>query len=99
MSMITSKNKLYSALESINTPLDNLMVTVTYDDSHLPQSCSADLELSKYGGRITHWPEHLFEFQFHDLHSGDVVFLDTMEFKDQECVSLFIMELLTERLK
>jgi len=97
--MIPTKNKLYSALENVSSPLKNLMVTVTYDESHFPQNCSADLESSKYGGRITHWPEHLFEFQFHDLHSGDVVFLDTIEFKDQECLSLFIMELFTKKLK
>ena len=79
--------------------LEDRGVTVTYDNSRLPTSCSASLDSANFVGTIIHWPELRFEFQFNHTDSGDVALLETRDFYQHDELVKYIDEIFRTALK
>lgn len=54
------------------------------------RSISVDIDGSKFVGGICHWPPNLFEFQFNDIDSGDVIFLETVTLENLKDISDYV---------
>jgi hypothetical protein len=67
-------------------------ISISYDQSRLPSSCSADLDCTRFVAKITHWPDARFELQINDAASGDVSFLETKEFDSDDEFAKFVEE-------
>ena len=92
-------NLLSQWLEAARPKLEELDYAVKYHDDGLPnRAVGVDLDSHKFVGTISHWPPKLFEFQFNDCVSGDVVVLETMEFDNLEDLDAYIDKLTKDRL-
>lgn len=60
------------------------------DDGKLSTCSVVDVTGLSVGGRICHWMPDIFEFQFHDHKSGDVIFLETKRFDSSSCLAEFV---------
>lgn len=52
--------------------------------NHDQQQSSVDIDGSRFIGTITHWPDDLYEIQFNDVLSGEVVVLETARLENVE---------------
>ncbi len=93
-------NLLLKWLETARTRMEGLGYTVSYKDAIASGSCvSVKLDGSEFLGGICHWPPDLFEFQFHDASSGEVVVLETLRFDDVESLCSHVDRLIKDRLR
>lgn len=91
--------RLKTVLEEQQSILESHGVSISYDDSRSPDSCSANLDSDSYVGTITHWPDSRFEFQFNSCKTGDVVLLETKEISDDVRLAEYIEEIYRTKLK
>lgn len=73
--------------------------SVSYDESQLPKSCSANLDSARYVGTITHWPETAVEIQFNECLTGEVAVLENIEVNGFKSLAGVVMEIIEKRLK
>ena len=93
-----------------DTPMDNLLLRwfenrksglesagwslVFTDGDANSRSWSVQIECEALVGGICHWHPELFEFQFNDYESGEVLDLETRKFDDEEPLGLYVQALL-----
>ena len=53
-------------------------------------SISVDIDGPKFVGGICHWPPNLFEFQFNNIDSGDVILLETVNLESVKEISDYV---------
>ena len=93
-------NLLLQWLKTACPKLEGMGYTVTYKDAIAPNSgVSVALDGKEFLSGICHWPPDLFEFQFNDTSSGEVVVLETLQFDDVEALRSHIESLVNERLR
>ena len=71
---------------------------MTINERHVGGSRGLDLDSSAVMGRICHWPETRFEFQFHSCETGDVLVLEGRDFSSVEALNAYVEALLRDRL-
>ena len=54
------------------------------------RSISVDIDGPTFVGGICHWPPNLFEFQFNDIDSGDVIFLETVNLENLKDIADYV---------
>ena len=60
------------------------------------RSISVEIDGSKFVGGICHWPPNLFEFQFHDFESGEVILLETVNLENVKEISDYVEMVLSK---
>jgi len=92
-------NNLRGAFKEIEEQLRAAGFSIDdYKSGYIEGSYSFAADNERYIGSVCHWPKSTFEFQFHNVGSGDVVVLETHEFSSMDSVRRYLNELLTTRL-
>ncbi len=93
-------NLLLQWFEAARPRIERLGYTATYKDAIAPNSCvSVNLDGKEYLGSICHWLPDLFEFQFHDTSSGEVVVLETLHFDNVETLGKHVDSVIDDKLQ
>jgi len=91
-------NRLVRSIRSIEDRLITSGVVVTYSETDSQESDSVNLDSERFVGTVTHWPESRFEFQFNRCDNGEVEVLESHEFDSDETLTVYLENLMFERL-
>lgn len=62
-------------------------------------SYCANLDSAQFVGTICYWPKDIFEFQFNDCASGEVIVLETLSFENPTSLGTYLHELIFKKLR
>jgi|GEM_PF-4955347 len=85
-------------LNDVFNELRNLDISVTISDGYKPKSYNVNMDSNKFVGTICFWPDDIFEFQFNDCKTGDIILLDTVSFNSPSQLRDYLDKLIFEKL-
>ena len=96
--MTIMRDSLKNVLDAQSDLIASRGIALSFKDESVDGSYSVNMDSQQYVGTVVYWPETQFEFQFNSCSSGEVVFLETKEFKTEPELSEFIESLLSSEL-
>jgi len=95
---LSMNDALKDWLNDVFNELRNLDISVTISDGYKPKSYNVNMDSNKFVGTICFWPDDIFEFQFNDCKTGDIILLDTVSFNSPSQLRDYLDKLIFEKL-
>jgi hypothetical protein len=85
-------------LNTMRQDLEVSGIKATVVDGQQENSYGINLDSKKFVGGVFYWPENTYEVQFNDCSSGEVIFLETVNFDEPKVLEKYLNQVVFKRL-